>query len=97
MGADPRFTKDARTPVLHDRHRFVYVIHLEADMVLAAFRVLLDEIVDRAVFIQRLDEFDLAVGQVHETDLHALRRHVERLGNVGRAIERPVSVDRVRQ
>src|SRR5215217_6776439 len=55
------------------------VLDLETDVVLAALGVLRQEAVDRAVLAQRLDQLDLAVGKVDETDTHPLRRQVEGL------------------
>ena len=58
---------------LHVCFGLVDIRHLETDMVLPALRVLLDELLDRAIVAQRLDELDLAVRQIDERELNALR------------------------
>src|SRR3546814_7609070 len=63
----------------------VNIGHFEADVVLSARRVLLEELHDRRVLAQRLDQLDLAVGRIDEAHTHALRRQVERLVDLRRA------------
>ena len=77
--ADARLAEDARALGLELGLGGVDVGHLEADVMLAAERVLLEELRDRRVFAQRLDQLDLAVGRIDEADAHALRGQVERL------------------
>src|SRR3546814_7939105 len=66
----------------------------EADVVLSARRVLLEELHDRRVLAQRLDQLDLAVGRIDEAHTHALRRQVERLVDLRRAKQADVHFDR---
>ena len=86
MRADPGIAKNGRAARLHFGDRLTNISDLETDMVLSATRVFLDEIVDWAVLVQWFDQFDLAVRQVYEADLHALGRHIKRIGNVGSTI-----------
>jgi hypothetical protein len=67
---------------------------------LPAGRVLLEELSDRRILAQRLDQLDLRIGRVDEADPHALRRKVERfamrLGAEHRAVElEALSIDGV--
>ena len=48
------------------------VVHLVADMVHAAGRVLLEEGGDRRALAQRFEQFDLGVAGVDEDDRHAV-------------------------
>jgi hypothetical protein len=48
--------------------------NLEADMVLATRRVLLEEALEWRIVAVGLDQLDLAVGHIHETDPNALLR-----------------------
>jgi len=59
------------------------VRHFETDMMLPAGGVLLQEPVDRRIIAQRLDQFQLAVGDIDEGDAHPLRRQVEGGGGDG--------------
>src|SRR5689334_9500358 len=54
------------------------VLRFKADVVLSTRRVFLEEVHDRRSLAERLDQFDLAVGRVHEADADALRGKVER-------------------
>src|SRR3546814_20992397 len=59
--------------------------HLEAEMVLPARRVLLQECRNRRVLAQRFEQFDLAVGRIDAADAHLLRGQIERLADLLRA------------
>src|SRR5262249_48280231 len=75
--------------------------HFEADMVLAAERVLLEELHDWRAFPERLDQLDLGVGRVDETDPDALCGQVEgramRVRAEPRAVELKALLDRWRR
>src|SRR6476659_10385333 len=77
MGADARLTEHAGALGLELGLGGVDVGHLEADMVLAAERIALEELHDRRVLAQRLDQLDLRIGRVDEADADALRGEVE--------------------
>ena len=70
--------EDARALALEMGARGGDVGDFEADMVLAAARVLLEELDDRRVRAQRLDQLDLHIGRIDEAHAHALRGQVER-------------------
>ena len=95
MGADAGLAQNLGALFLHVRFGFVDIRHLEADMVLSAFRVFLKEVDDRRFLAQRLDNLQLRVRQVDEANAHALRRHVERLDELGSDIKRSVSFERI--
>ena len=61
MRADARLAEHARALALELGLGRVDVGHLEADMMLPAARVLLEELRDRRSLAQRLDQLDLAV------------------------------------
>src|SRR5439155_17695272 len=71
------------------------------DVMLPAGRVLLQELGDRAVLAQRLQQLDLAVRRVDEAHPHALCRQVERFVDLRRteqvAIHRDAFLDRRRR
>src|SRR6478672_2060413 len=77
MGADARLTEHAGALGLELGLGGVDVGHLEADMVLPAERIALEELHDRRVLAQRLDQLDLRIGRVDEADADALRGEVE--------------------
>jgi hypothetical protein len=79
VGADSRLAEDARAPGFELGLGRVDFGNLEADMMLPALRVLLEEPRDGGSVAQRLDQLDLAIGRVDEADAHALRRKIERL------------------
>src|SRR6185312_15309154 len=76
--ADARLAEHARALGLELGLGGVDVRHLEADMMLAAERILFDEFGDGRAVAERLDQLDLAVGRIDEADAHALRGKVER-------------------
>src|SRR5689334_6116567 len=75
--SDPRFAKNARSPRFEFGFGSVDFRYLEADVMLSAQRVLLQEFCDRRVFVQRFDEFDLAVRRVDKADTDTLDGEVE--------------------
>ena len=76
-----------RTSRAHRVARGDDVGHLEADMMLAAGRELLQEAPYRRRFAQRLDQLELAVGEIDERHRHALLGQRE-LGDAdGRAVQ----------
>src|SRR5438045_208268 len=77
MRADARLAEHPRTLGFELGLGGVDVGHLEADMVLPAERVLLEESHDRRALAERLDQLDLRIGSVDETHAHALRRKIE--------------------
>ena len=76
---DPRVPKDAHAFAVVECPRRLDVRNLEAEVVLPALGIALEELDDRQVRAQRLDQLDLAVGRVDEADADTLRRQVERL------------------
>ena len=76
--ADAGFAEDACAFGLELGLGGVDVGDLEADVVLAAERVLVEELRDRRIVAERLDQLDLAVGRIDEADADALRGKVER-------------------
>src|SRR4029079_14615649 len=99
--ADARLSEDARALGFELGFRGVDVGNLEADMVLPAQRVLLEEFHDRRVLAQGLDQFDLRIGRVDEADTDALRGKIEcwavRLGAEHLAIGFEALLDRRRR
>src|SRR6478672_7416377 len=79
MRADAWFTEDAGALGFELGLGGVDVGDLEADVMLAAKRILLEEFHDRRIIAERLDQLDLAVGRIDEADADALRGEVERL------------------
>ena len=71
--------KDAHALAVIEGPRRLDVRHLEAEVMLPALGIALEEFHDRRVRAQRLDQLDLAVGRVDEAHPHPLRRQVERL------------------
>src|SRR3546814_3450668 len=92
--ADAGFAQHLCALCLHLGLGGVNIGHFEADVVLSARRVLLEELHDRRVLAQRLDQLDLAVGRIDEAHTHALRRQVERLVDLRRAKQADVHFDR---
>src|SRR3954454_8804831 len=99
--ADARLAEHARALRLELGPGGLDVGHLEADMMLPAEGVLLEELHDRRVRPERLDQLDLAVGRVDEADADALRGKVEggpvRLGAEHRAVHGQAVLDRWRR
>jgi len=77
VSADARGTEDACALPLEPCTRLLNVIRLEADMMLPASRVLLEELQNGGILAQRLDQLDLLIGRVDETDAHSLRGKAE--------------------
>ena len=101
VGADARFTEDARALGFELGLGGVDVGDLEADVVLAALRVLVEKPRDRGAVAQGLDQLDLAVGRVDEADADALRGKVKGgavpLGAEHLAVELEAVLDRGRR
>src|SRR3954452_22528758 len=76
--ADARLAEHARALRLELGPGGLDVGHLEADMMLPAEGVLLEEFHDRRVWPKRLDQLDLGVGRVDKTEADALRGKLER-------------------
>src|SRR3954463_13140104 len=77
MSADTWLAEDACTLGFELGFRGVDFGHFEADMVLTAERVLLEEFRNGRVLAQRLDQLDLRVGRIDEAHAYALRGEVE--------------------
>src|SRR5689334_4997678 len=73
VGADPGGAENTDAFAFEPGPRRRDVRYLEADMVLPARRILLEEIDDRGVRPERFDQLDLAVRRVDEADPDALR------------------------
>src|SRR5688572_26917738 len=98
MRADARLAEHPRALGLELGLGGTDVRHLEADVVLAAERLALQEFDDRRIRTQRLDQLDLRIGRVDEAHADALRRQVKRLsvrlGSEHRPIKLKVPLDR---
>src|SRR5688572_27171332 len=101
VGADARLAQHPRALRLELGLRRLDVGHFEADMVLAAHWIALEEFDDRRVRAERLDQLDLRIGRVDEAHANALRGQVERLavrlGSEHRAVEIEALLDRRRR
>src|SRR6185369_14243986 len=99
--ADARLAEDASAFGLEFGLGRVDLGHLEADVMLPAERVLLEELHNRRIRTQRFDQLDLAIGGVDEADPYALCRKVERLamrlGAEHVAVELEAPLDRRRR
>src|ERR1044072_2619699 len=78
MRADARLAEDARALSLEFGLGGVDLGHLEADVMLPAERVLLEELHDRAILAEWLNQLDLVVGRVDEAAADPLGGQVER-------------------
>ena len=89
MSADIGFARSQNGRALrhHRIARSDNVGHFEAQMMLAAPGIAFEEFVDRAVIAQRLEQFDLGIGQMHEGDANPQMREVLRLCRIVRAVE----------
>src|SRR5262245_57232862 len=85
MCANARRPEDANALFAIEDTRSLDIGHFEAQMVLPAFGIPLEELKDRRVRAQRLDQLDLTIGRVDEANAHALSRKVERLAHYFRA------------
>src|SRR5438309_11896470 len=77
MRPDARFAEDARALGFELGLGGVDVGDLEADVMLSAERVLLEEFCNWRVFPERLDQLDLRIGRVDEAHADSLRGEVE--------------------
>jgi hypothetical protein len=77
MSTDARFAKDTRTFSFEVRLGGMDVGNFEADVMLTAERILFEELENRRVLAERLDQFDLTIGRIDKADTHTLRRKIE--------------------
>src|SRR6185369_1340859 len=101
MGTKAGLAKDAGTLGFELGLRGLDIRDLEADVVLAAQWVFLEELHDRRAFAERFDQLDLAVGRVDEADTNSLRGQIEgetmRLGAEHGAVKFEAFLDRCRR
>src|SRR5689334_7473848 len=77
--ADPRRTKDPGAFFLESFQRLIDVLGFETDMMLSARRILLEELHDRRILAERLEQLDLRIWSVDKADSNALDGKLERL------------------